>query len=245
MGPWTENSGREGILRDLTGREARPLVRIVASLISGLFLCALALAGSFLLAFLRDGTVRVRIRDIEYAFAFAVMGGVWVAVLAFIWRGMGQGGFPTQPMLITAGLAGVTICGGFAIEALPLREEEILIAALVLFAGGLGLLVWLPRIRRLRVGRPVLDAEDRVNVYCPDCGYSLIGLRDLRCPECGAAFMIDELIRRQNYEANAVGSNGRAGADSGSGSRAAAGRGDRPAVGAAPDTHRDKQAVGG
>ncbi len=236
MGPWTENGRRDGILRDLTGREARPLVRIVASLISGLLLCAIALTGSFLLAFLRDGNVRARIMDLEFAIAFAVMGGVWLAVLAFIWRGMGQGGFPTQPMLITAGLAGVTICAGFAIEALPLREEEILIAALVLLAGSLGLLIWLPRIRRLRGGRPVLDAEDRVNVNCPDCGYSLIGLRDLRCPECGAAFMIDELIRRQNYEANAKGPNGRAGA----GPR----RGDRAAVGAAPDVHRDRQVIG-
>lgn len=207
------------------GREARPLVRVAASLISGLFLCAIALAGSFLLAFLRDGTVRARIFDIEYAIVFTVMGGVWVAVLAFVWRGVGQAGFPTQPMLITTGLAGVTICGSFAIEALPLREEEILIAALVLFAGALALLIWLPRIRRLRVGRPVLDAEDRVNVNCPDCGYSLIGLRDLRCPECGAGFTIDELIRRQRYEALGAKSNGGGGA--GAGGRSAVGAGER------------------
>lgn len=229
MGRWIETDGRDGILRDLTGREARPLVRVAVSLISGLVLCAAALVGSFGLAVLRTGSVQARVRDIEFAITFAVMGGIWVAMLAFIWRGVGQGAFPARPALITTGLAGVTLCGGVAIEASWIREGEILIAALILFAGALVLLSWLPRIRRLRLGRPVLDAENRVNVNCPDCGYSLIGLRELRCPECGAAFTIDELIRRQRYEAVAAGSHGRRGAWPGSRDRAAVGTAEQTA----------------
>ena len=72
-------------------------------------------------------------------------------------------------------------------------------AALCLVAGAVTLLFWLPTAQRLRLGRPVVNSENLVNVTCPHCGYSLIGLRDLRCPECGTQFSIDELIRRQNY----------------------------------------------
>ena len=32
---------------------------------------------------------------------------------------------------------------------------------------------------------------------CPICGYNLTGLSSARCPECGSAFTIDELVRRQ------------------------------------------------
>ena len=51
----------------------------------------------------------------------------------------------------------------------------------------------------VRGGRPVVGRDNLVRVKCPECGYSLIGLRDLRCPECGATFTIDELIRAQHY----------------------------------------------
>ncbi len=31
--------------------------------------------------------------------------------------------------------------------------------------------------------------------HCPRCGYSLVGLRQCRCPECGTEFSLDELWR--------------------------------------------------
>lgn len=34
-------------------------------------------------------------------------------------------------------------------------------------------------------------------VACPVCGYNLTGMRELRCPECGTRFTIDELLRSQ------------------------------------------------
>lgn len=34
-------------------------------------------------------------------------------------------------------------------------------------------------------------------VCCPVCGYNLTGMRELRCPECGARFTADELLRAQ------------------------------------------------
>lgn len=29
---------------------------------------------------------------------------------------------------------------------------------------------------------------------CPKCGYNLTGLREARCPECGATYTLDELV---------------------------------------------------
>ncbi len=34
-------------------------------------------------------------------------------------------------------------------------------------------------------------------VLCPFCGYNLSGLREARCPECGASFTLDELAASQ------------------------------------------------
>ena len=39
----------------------------------------------------------------------------------------------------------------------------------------------------------------RVNVHCTRCGYSMVGLRDATCPECGREYTIDELISEQGY----------------------------------------------
>lgn len=40
------------------------------------------------------------------------------------------------------------------------------------------------------------ELEDLVP-YCPKCGYNLTGLKDYRCPECGAAFDPIALLREQ------------------------------------------------
>jgi hypothetical protein len=35
------------------------------------------------------------------------------------------------------------------------------------------------------------------SVVCPFCGYNLSGLREARCPECGASFTLDALAASQ------------------------------------------------
>ena len=40
----------------------------------------------------------------------------------------------------------------------------------------------------------------RVNVHCTRCGYSMVGLRETTCPECGRVYTVDELIREQGYD---------------------------------------------
>jgi len=37
-------------------------------------------------------------------------------------------------------------------------------------------------------------------LVCPQCGYSLIGLRDVRCPECGWSTTVDDIVSRSLSE---------------------------------------------
>jgi hypothetical protein len=41
-------------------------------------------------------------------------------------------------------------------------------------------------------------------IACPSCGYNLTGLREARCPECGAQFTLDELLAYQSERAIGV-----------------------------------------
>lgn len=42
-------------------------------------------------------------------------------------------------------------------------------------------------------------------IVCPKCGYSLTGLSESRCPECGAQYTLGELLASQpGREANAL-----------------------------------------
>jgi hypothetical protein len=69
--------------------------------------------------------------------------------------------------------------------------------------GGLaGAIVWMiativvwretPAERGARLARAGADT-----LVCPACGYNLTGLRESRCPECGAAFTLNELLAAQ------------------------------------------------
>ena len=176
--------------------------RLAASVISAQFLSAGALAGAWCFAMLvgSQRPMYYYVRDEYVAVAFAMAGGAWLIGLAWIWRGAGGGRFPVRALVATAGIVVFTILAGVALdEMMPRADEEYLIAAICLAASGAVVMIWVPAIQRMRRGRPVFDTENLVNVHCPECGYSLIGLRELRCPECGTGFTIDDLIRRQDY----------------------------------------------
>lgn len=63
-------------------------------------------------------------------------------------------------------------------------------SAWLLWFGGTPL-VWRESARE-RADR--LRGHDIHGVHCPACGYSLTGLREARCPECGAQYTIDQLV---------------------------------------------------
>src|SRR5687768_16841524 len=54
-----------------------------------------------------------------------------------------------------------------------------------------------PAERAARLSRAGADA-----LVCPSCGYNLTGLREARCPECGASFTLNELFAAQPARAS-------------------------------------------
>ncbi|HEY3244847.1 MAG TPA: hypothetical protein VGM03_16010 [Phycisphaerae bacterium] len=49
-----------------------------------------------------------------------------------------------------------------------------------------------------RTHRPAPGALTHLEgaIRCPDCGYSLVGLREVRCPECGWSSTVDDIVGR-------------------------------------------------
>lgn len=182
---------------DVRGPEPRLPLRFALSIAAGVGLAAVALLALGLLA----NWIRRGIRDEEIALALLIASVAWCGPLYVIWRPLRRG----RPLLVTAV---VTVVIGLAVVAalvaidlvMRVREEELVMSGVALLGAAGVILLWTAAIGRFVRGRPVVGADHQVQVFCPGCNYSLIGLRDLRCPECGREFTIDELIRAQRYE---------------------------------------------
>jgi hypothetical protein len=99
---------------------------------------------------------------------------------------------------LSGGLVGGTVGLALLLDRTARIDEELMIAALICASAGALLLIWLPVIFAAET-RVVRAETGHVDVRCPLCGYSLIGLRELRCPECGAQFVLDDLLARQGF----------------------------------------------
>ncbi len=47
-----------------------------------------------------------------------------------------------------------------------------------------------------RTGRTSAEPSELAQVTCPQCSYSLVGLREVRCPECGWSSTVDDIVGR-------------------------------------------------
>ena len=78
-------------------------------------------------------------------------------------------------------------------------------AVLPFFAASLWLAgtAWTWRSTGMRVRAQLQAAGINMEqlLVCPQCGYSLMGLRDVRCPECGWSTTVDDIVRRSLFEA--------------------------------------------
>jgi len=132
---------------------------------------------------------------------------VWLVIYAFVavywvllWRSLVR--WTAARVARTAVVSGLALlvgtAAGFLFTALaPWAPGQIV----VLVAGGTVPITWVlgtvviwretPRERADRLQR--LGAS----VVCPLCGYNLAGLREVRCPECGGSFTLDQLAATQ------------------------------------------------
>lgn len=182
------------IARNLISAEAGTGLRIMVSLMGGLQFAAVGIAVPWLYAVTR----RQYLRDEHVLVGLLAAAMAWFGLLTWIWRRSGTARSLHRPLLLTAALITISILGSIVIDA-AVRNEEPAIAAWLLLMCSVLILIWLPAVAARRRAGGVFNADDTVDVTCPACGYSLIGLRDLRCPECGETFTIDELIAAQGY----------------------------------------------
>lgn len=194
----TERFQPPSLWQALTRPDVGVAPRLIASVLTGLLLSACACAGAWGYA---RALHRPWVRDDDVAAAFAVAGVVWLILLMWIWGGFRRSRKMTRAVVGSLGVVIVVVFLGITIDRAFRGGEDVLIAA-VIFLGACGVvLLWAPVIMGWRYAKPVLTPENLVDVACPSCGYSMIGLRSLRCPECGTEYTVDDLIRRQNYGA--------------------------------------------
>jgi len=174
------------------------LPRLGASLISGLALTATGLFGAWVYEV--QFSTRHYMRDEQIAAGVGLAAAIWLAMLAWIWRGHQSRQRVARAFALSGALG--LIVGGLcvAIDAIVRYEEEIVIAAIILWGSALAIWIWIPVIMSATRGRSPRTQDGEIDVHCPTCNYALNGLRDLRCPECGTTFTIDSLIEAQRYD---------------------------------------------
>jgi hypothetical protein len=196
------------------GGDLRPLVCLAATVASGLLLAGLGVLGGYAVGLTRvDPSGRTNrignVRDDDIVTGLAVAGAAWLVLLVLLWRpavrlnrhslSPEQRGRWQRPFLITALLGGALTVVSYILYRQPWDDVEWAVTGLSLVVAGAAAVVWLPTVFGLEHARPVVGPRGRINVFCPQCGYSMVGLRETTCPECGGAWTIDELIREQGY----------------------------------------------
>jgi hypothetical protein len=185
-----------GLFRALQRPDCGLLPRLAASLITCLGYAAFAplCAGLLDIAPRRnfDG-------DVVMWAAVSVLALAWFATLLWIWRGFSRRVQVLRATLLTAAVVWVAGTAGVLVDYLLRNGEEYLIASIMLLAAAAVVLIWTPVGMHFMRGRSVVRGDGVVDVTCPTCGYLLVGLSELRCPECGTKFTIDSLIKAQQY----------------------------------------------
>ena len=182
--------------RNLRSGETQLVLRIGMSVAAGAMLAGLAVLGAFALELM----VKPRLDVEEWLFFTASTAAVvWMLWLRLIWGVVKAARTIIRPIIGTLVVGILTVGGLLLVDWLIRHDEEIAMGGIALCGGALVVYLWTAALHQILAGRPVIGRDNQVDVHCPGCGYSLIGLSELRCPECGQRFTIDELIRAQHY----------------------------------------------
>lgn len=182
---------RPSVWKALREPEPNLVVRFAASLAGGMCFGALAAV----VAFLFD---RAASPYTPFGVVVCLLG--WLFFVRWVWSAPRARRSVIRPIIGTLAVWACAIPLAVGIEEIVRRDEEALIAAVILMASAATVYVWASAFLGWHLRRAVHRTDGLVRVHCPGCGYSLIGLRTLRCPECGQEFALDEIIAAQRYD---------------------------------------------
>jgi DNA-directed RNA polymerase subunit RPC12/RpoP len=173
------------------------MTRTVARLILAMLLLP-ATGAVFILLFLTlinmSGTPQVGRLLVMWAGLYTFVGTYWV----LLWRDMVT--WNRRRVALTAVCTVLSLAGGFAVGAACLAIQRQLPPPIAVLIGGgtvpitwvlATVLIWRETAAE-RLGR--LTARGTPAIACPLCGYDLAGLTEVRCPECGASFTLEQIV---------------------------------------------------
>ncbi|HYE20540.1 MAG TPA: hypothetical protein VEA69_18980 [Tepidisphaeraceae bacterium] len=171
--------------------------KLVVRILLSVFVVPLAAAVYLVTWALLEDTYTVFRRGVLlYAGAGAM---TWIFVAGY-WIGVWRGALK-RTSYWGAGAVGATLIAPVAgaLVAAALGMTDAIDRELAAFIGSaLTPFVWMILTLFFWVrSEPASEAGAAVSVRCPACGYDLRGQREARCPECGAAFSIGELLEKQ------------------------------------------------
>ena len=139
----------------------------------------------------------------SYVISGSFLAGGWVLIWLREIRWTDRRRLGTAGVLIGSVLVAALLSFGFA---MVVGEDE----AAYYLSGPLWAPLWLfgtalawRETKAERAER--LSAMGLAALPCPSCGYNLAGLRESKCPECGASYTLDQLLAAVQEKARPVG----------------------------------------
>ena len=192
--------------RDVRAGVAGLPPRVALSLASGAALAAIVLAAIGMLGLFDSSFIRV-IQAPEGMFSALALGAfLWCVVLSLIWGTYQHTRNLFRTVIVILGLWLIALIGaGWVAAFYQYSPATPFLRAGFILAAAAGTLVVLANLGYQKFGsRKLIDDTGGVGVNCPRCNYSMRGLSECRCPECGSLYTIDALIRLQDYDAVAL-----------------------------------------
>ncbi len=179
--------------RDVRQGEAGLSTRAALSLTAALIL----LAGALLVLGVMEQASYVR--DEHVAIALGLASVLWFVALIKIWATYARFRNVLKTIFGILAIWAVAIPLSILADAFMRGGEEFVIAACILTAIGGSILLITSTAHRVRRGKPMFTPEGLPNINCPSCDYSMVGLHESRCPECGTRYTLDELLMKQDF----------------------------------------------
>ncbi len=201
---------RSHLVRDLHDGSAGVAVRLVVCLAAAALLAGAAAFGAFVTGLIGTtntpgGRTDVRVSDFMITVWLVIAAIVWVPLVGWVWyRATARWGWCWLAGFVTIAIGMAVASIGVLIEESYSGDSEVAFTGLMLLGLGGVMMTWLWAIRRGRQGRRRVDEHGKLNVACPTCGYSMVGLREAKCPECGSDYALDELLALQRFDGNAL-----------------------------------------